>query len=425
MSLTRNIYWTLIGNVVYALCQWAMLAVLAKITDPQTVGQFALSLAITAPVFAFSNLQLREIQATDVKNEYNYATYLGFRIVTTLIAFTSILFILLLSSYSIDTRLVVLVIGVAKSLESCSDITYGLMQKYEQMHFIAWSMLLKGPLSLFAFITMIYYFNSLTAGCVALAVAWGCLLFCYDFRIGYKLLSRKQSIIDFKPVFSYYSFKKLFVLALPLGIVILLNTLNLNIPRYKIVASYGEAALGYYSAISYLLVAGGAVVTAIGQSVTPRLAKYYVTDRRAYVRLLSKAFGMAFFIGMSGVAIAWLFGERILSLLYTAKYAAYNDVLIWTMISALAFYCSGMLGCGISAARCFVSQLLVGIIVSCLILAGTYYFVPLLGIVGGAMALCVGFGFKLIGQAIQVGFLLGTNRLRVVDDLTKSIQIDL
>jgi hypothetical protein len=57
-SLRRNFSWTLLGNVVYSGCQWAMLMVLAKLTRPDQVGQFSLGLAVTAPVILLAGLQL-------------------------------------------------------------------------------------------------------------------------------------------------------------------------------------------------------------------------------------------------------------------------------------------------------------------------------------------------------------------------------
>jgi hypothetical protein len=50
LSLRRNFAWTVLGNVTYAACQWGMLVALAKLGSPEMVGQFALGLAIGAPV---------------------------------------------------------------------------------------------------------------------------------------------------------------------------------------------------------------------------------------------------------------------------------------------------------------------------------------------------------------------------------------
>ena len=78
--------WTFAGNVVYSGSQWGMLMVLAKLGSPEMVGQFALGLAVTAPVIMFANLQLRGVQATDARREYRFGHYLALRLFTTALA---------------------------------------------------------------------------------------------------------------------------------------------------------------------------------------------------------------------------------------------------------------------------------------------------------------------------------------------------
>src|SRR5207247_6401186 len=68
-SLRRDFAWTLAGNLVYAGCQWGMVMALAKLSTATAVGQFALGMAVTAPIFLFSNLNLRAIVATDSRQE--------------------------------------------------------------------------------------------------------------------------------------------------------------------------------------------------------------------------------------------------------------------------------------------------------------------------------------------------------------------
>jgi O-antigen/teichoic acid export membrane protein len=70
LTLRQNFSWTFVGNIIYAASQWGMLVVLAKLGSPEMVGQFMRGLAVTAPIILFSNLQLRQIQTTDVKQHY-------------------------------------------------------------------------------------------------------------------------------------------------------------------------------------------------------------------------------------------------------------------------------------------------------------------------------------------------------------------
>src|SRR5438552_1829564 len=83
ISLRANICWSLVGNIVYATCQWIALIVLAKLGSAEAVGQFALGLALTAPIMLFANLQLAALQATDAAREYRFGHYLALRLVTT------------------------------------------------------------------------------------------------------------------------------------------------------------------------------------------------------------------------------------------------------------------------------------------------------------------------------------------------------
>ena len=71
LSLRRNFAWGLTGNVVYAACQWSMLALLARLTWPEVVGRYALGLAIGTPIFLFANLNLAQVQATDARGEFS------------------------------------------------------------------------------------------------------------------------------------------------------------------------------------------------------------------------------------------------------------------------------------------------------------------------------------------------------------------
>src|SRR5919197_2263596 len=150
LSLRANFLWTVLGNVVYAGCQGGMLVVLAKVGSSRMVGQFALGLAVATPVIMFANLQLGSVQATDARRQYRFGEYLGLRLITTALAFLAMIGIVLLSRHRWDTALVVVAVGLAKALESISDLIYGLLQQHERMDRIAKSVMLKGPVSLAA-----------------------------------------------------------------------------------------------------------------------------------------------------------------------------------------------------------------------------------------------------------------------------------
>jgi len=398
LSLRRNFAWTFVGNVVYAACQWGMLVALAKLGSPGLVGQFALGLAIGAPVMMLANLQLRAVQGTDARNEYRFGDYLGLRFLTTALAFAAICLIAWLAGYRWQTALVVILVGVAKSVESISDVIYGLMQKCERLDRIAIAMMLRGVGSVMVFALALWFTRSVAWAVVALAGWWSAVLLTYERKTGGELLKAFSSADErFVPSWEWARMRQLAWLSLPLGVVMVLISLNTNIPRYFVEHYLGEAALGYFAALAYVMVAGSTVMNALGQSAAPRLAKYYQSNRSAFKRLLAKMLLVAVAVGGAGILIAALWGRPLLTLLYRSDYAQHADVFVWVMIAAAISYMSSMLGYGMTAARIFRAQVplfascSLGITMVCALLMKPH------GMIAAAYALVVGSCIAAIG----------------------------
>ena len=403
LSLRQNFAWTVLGNVVYGACQWGMLVALAKLGSPEMVGQFALGLALCAPVMMLANLQLRAVQATDARNEYRFGEYLGLRLLATAVAFAAICLIAWLAGYRWQTALLVILVGIAKSVESVSDAIYGLMQKCERLDRIAIAMMLRGVGSVVVFGLALWFTRSVAWAVVALAAWWSVVLLTYERNTGSRLLRASASDDDrFAPCWKWDKLRQLAWLSLPLGVVMVLISLNTNIPRYFIEHFLGEAALGYFAALAYVMVAGYTVMGALGQSASPRLARYYQSDRAAFKRLLAKMLLVAAAVGAAGILVAVLWGRPLLTLLYRRDYAEHANVFVWVMVAAAISYMGSMLGYGMTAARIFRAQVPIfavsglGIALTCLLLLKPY------GLVAAAYALAAGAGIAVVGSAAML-----------------------
>lgn len=411
ITLRRNFSWTFIGNVVYAASQWGMLVVFAKLGSPEMVGQFTLGLAVTAPVVMFTNLQLRVVQATDAKHQYIFGDYLGLRLLGTGLALLVIAVITLVAGYRWETSLVILLIGLTKALESVSDVFYGLSQQHEQMDRIAISLMIKGPLSLLLLGIGVYISGSVVWGVIGLAVAWTLVLVGYDIHSGALMLNIAPPIpqgevpanlgtMALQPRWQAETLRKLAWLALPLGFVMMLISLNTNIPRYFIEWYLGEWELGIFAAIAYLMVAGNMVVSALGESASPRLAKYYaVGDSVAFRTLLLKLVGIGALLGGTAVLVALVAGEKILTLLYQPEYAQHANLFVWLMVAAGIGYISSFLGYGMTAARYFRIQIPLFALVATISAAACLWLLPILGLQGAAISL-------MIAAVVQAGISL-------------------
>jgi O-antigen/teichoic acid export membrane protein len=425
LTLRVNFLWTLSGNVVYAACQWGMLVVLAKLGTPQLVGEFALALAITAPIVIGAGLSLRSVQVTDAASEYPFGDYLLVRLLTTAAAGVVIMLIVWFSDYGWHTAAIILVVGLAKVFESISDIFYGLLQQHERMDRIALSMMIKGPLSLVALSAAIYLSGDLFLGVCGLAAVWLLLLIFYDARNGASLLkvasSAEHPPADFGSTLARglqlswrpRALMTLMLLALPVGIVMALISFNANIPRYFIERHLGTWDLGIFAAVAYPLAAGATVVNALGQSAVPRLARYYADeDYRAFSSLMRKLLCLGLAIGTGGILLIWLAGRPVLLLLYRPEYSDRVGIFLWLGLAAGIGYFASFLGYAMTAARYFRAQLPVFLIATLVTAAGCAVLVPRYQLSGAAIATILATICQVIGSAAVITHALRSKRVK-------------
>lgn len=414
-SLKKNFLWTAAGNVTYAGCQWAMLVTLAKFCSTQQVGEFALGLAVTAPVFTFTNLELRSIQATDAKNEYSFGHYLGLRLMTTLLGLIVIGVLVSRAGCQVETMGVVLLLGLAKAVESISDVIYGLLQRHERLDWIAQSMILKGTFSIGLVALALMATGNLLWGIAAMMGAWSTVLALHDIPRGLQIHRRSTCLrepsdsLRFRDAASLLatSFQvrvlgRLAWLAAPLGLVVMFASLNVNIPRYFIENGLGTAKLGIYAAIAAIFTGVYFVQIAIGHAALPRLARYYASGMvRPFLRIVAVVLGFGLINGLIAVGVAGIGGSRLLRFVYSEEFASYDRLFLWLAIASVAQCLNGALAYFLQAARKFRQTAWVGCVNTIVIFGCSACFVPRFGEVGAAYAVLVGSLVSSVIFAVQ------------------------
>jgi len=403
-SLQRNFAWMLLGNVVFAASQWGTLAVLAKIGSAAMVGEFALALAITSPVFLLTNLGLRSIETTDVEKKYRFNDYVSLRAAMILVALIAVLVISVATADHLWVVATCMMMAAAKAADAVSDIIYGFLQVQDRMERISVSRALQGLIQIVCLAIVVYWTKSIVWGVAAMAFASAFTTVAYDISSithtskGKRFSTPSLFARAFHLDWSFATSKKLFLLSLPLGIVAFFVVVVVNVPRYLVNHFDGKAALGYYAAISYLMIAGGTIITALAEAARPRLARYFLEDREQFIKLMAKLSVLSLGLGGSGIVVALFFGRTLLGRLYRAEYALHADLLVWVMIASLFWYLSTILSTSIVASRSFrlLSPLLVFTLINTSI--ACMWFVPQHGLVGAGWALCVGMGSRLAGS---------------------------
>ena len=398
LGLRANFLWNLTGNIVYTACQWGMLVVLAKLGDAEMVGQFALALAVTAPVFMFTNLHLRGVQATDAQGEHAFGEYLGLRLLMTGVALVAIAGLAVGIGATWATVAVIVAVGIAKAAEAVSDVCYGLLQKHERLDRTAISMMAKGVISLATLALAVYLTESIVLGALALALSWIAVLVVYDF---WSVVTVEAGPLG--PRWHARALWQLARLSLPLGVVMFLVSFTANVPRYFIEHYEGLGDLGIFAAISYMVLASNRVVHALGESTSPRMAKCYAAHDSAMLRsLLVRLTLFAALLGGAVVALSLVAGREVLTLFYRAEYAEHVTVFIWVAVGGIVANVASGLTYGMTATRYFFVQAPLFLLAGLATAAACAVLVPAYALVGAAWAVAIGQAVLVAGGAAVV-----------------------
>lgn len=383
-ALRVSFTWTLAGNLIYALCQFGQLSALAKLGSAAIVGRYALALAITAPVFMLTNLQLRGMQATDARREFEFADYFTLRTISTLLGITVIIGITLFLHFDLTTKALILLVAFGKGVETISDVIAGHLQKFERLDQVSRSLMLRGVASLLTFATAFWYTRSLIVAVIAQAATWTATVTCYDFRIVSKMLGVRRQFFHS----CAKTLRSMIAVAWPLGLVMAMVSLNTNVPRYILEKKLGPGELGIFASLAYLLTAIGLIVVALGQSVCTRMSKQFAEkDVHGFNLLLTKLICFAALLGVAGVGFALFAGRPLLTIIYGPQYAEHVNLLLIMVATASVNAISSFLGFAMTAARRFRAQLPVLGATVATTFSLTLLLVPHFGLMGSGYAL--------------------------------------
>ncbi|MCE5198069.1 lipopolysaccharide biosynthesis protein, partial [bacterium] len=271
---------------------------------------------------------------------------------------------------------------------------------------IAISMTIKGLLSLAAFGIAYLLTHSVLWCSIALVGAWSVVMLFYDVRSG-RMLMRLLREVDgtyqerLWPRWRWKQLWNLGMLSLPLGFVMMLISLNTNVPRYFIERQLGERELGVFAAITALMVAINTIVCALGQSASPRMAKHYAAgDRRAYGVLVAKLVMVGILLGVTGVGVVLIGGRWILTLLYGPEYASHTVVFALVAVASGIACVQSFLGYAVTAARYFNIQAPLLALVTAVTAGSCFLLIPAYGLAGAAVALMISSAVHVLGNVV-------------------------
>jgi O-antigen/teichoic acid export membrane protein len=252
--MSANVWWTL---------TWLVIVILARARGPAAVGVYALALALTAPVMCFASLQMRTLLASDMQRKYSLSEYLRVTWITTVLGVLACAAIAVFAARETGGWAVLGAVLVMRAGEAFTEVYFGLWQRQERMKVIGVGRLIQ------ASVTISFVGGAALLGGAVLSTAVGAALGSVALVAYLYASTIRARDIDAAaaPGAAVPSWRRLTALSaegLPLGVIMLLGALQLNVPRYFVELHAGKTSLGLFAAATQLTAAGNIFVAALG-----------------------------------------------------------------------------------------------------------------------------------------------------------------
>ncbi|MCU0635037.1 MAG: oligosaccharide flippase family protein [Gemmatimonadaceae bacterium] len=386
--------WATVGNTAWAGAQWLTVWALARFTGAAALGDYAYVLATVVPVFALTNLQLRELLATDARGAHDVSTYLRVRWMGCAAGTMLVALVLALLGRPVPLALAGLVIAT-KVLEGVAELRVAQAQRAERWMLVAGALGARGvAVGLAAIVTAATTRDS-RATVLAVCLAQVIVLLGIERR-----LPRRLGAMAGTSPAPAADAQGLVLGALPLGIAAVLNAGYTNLPRLALGRLVGSAALGGYAAASTLLVPIGLLAGVVAAVAGPRLAGALARDDLVTARrLLGAITGAALFAGAALVLLVVWCGAFATQVAFGDRFPGIEEVLVPLAVATAASVVGGVLGVAVTAGRILRPQLWVHIGATICLAVGCAIFIPPGGAVGAAWAQALGAGCATLGFA--------------------------
>lgn len=390
-SLKRNIFFMLLGNGVFAFSQWLQLSLISKYCSIETLGFFTLALSVISPVFMLTGLQLRTLIITDVHSQTEFGTFFKLRIWTSILSLSIIIIIaLLLSNLTLLPYL--LLLTFQKVLEGLSELFNSKQQQNENIEILTLSLFLKGASIILSIFIGLVFFKSLFIGLSLILFFYVIILYFNDYK-NYKKGYHQKIILNLP----FDKIKNLAKRGLPLGIVLLIISLNANISKYFLEIYAGTKIQAIFSSISYVLVIGIFILDSLGQVFVPRLSKFYYD--KEYLSFQKYSFNfvlLSFLIGSALFLFSLFFGEDTLRFLFNAKISAYSGFLSKYLMAGILIFISSSLGYILTSMGEFKVQPYINFFILIVNFILSYFLIKHYELIGVIITLTICFSLQII-----------------------------
>lgn len=394
-SMTRTTVFLMLANVLRNISLLLVLLFLAQLTEPEVVGNYALALAITTPVFAFAQFGLRGVFLT-LRAQVRLSSYAIVQTIGVLSATALSLAIVCIVDPPLAST--VLLVSFFKGADAYCDLFAAPLQQHGRSDLVFWGFLtsaLAGGSAVGALLAATENLDIALAGMALVSVLVTVFLFAIPaIRIVAQVKNNEKQVGAVRVIFAA---------GLPTGLSLSVLALIPTMPQYVLAWSVGSIAVGYFVVVLYTYMTAELFTGALVQSWLPHARDHFETQVRRRGDFLRWVIGhivkwTALFLPITG---AGFLGAMWVYPILFPDYPLSFDLILPLTLTILLLPALYFTSAAMSVRNLYSHSLTVGAVAVTASVAASLLLIPVFGVPGALWATFAGVAGRT-GTAITI-----------------------
>ena len=133
VSPQKIFFWNILGSLSSAAVSVILLFIVTRTLSSESADLYSFSYAIANLLVIVAGFQVRDFQATDIKEKYSFDAYLTTRFLTNILMILILLGYLILNSSTHENFWIIFLVSFFRVSEALSDVFQGLFQQKERL----------------------------------------------------------------------------------------------------------------------------------------------------------------------------------------------------------------------------------------------------------------------------------------------------
>lgn len=330
--------WNILGSLSSSALSLISLMLVARMLIDSEADIFSIAWSISQMLATIASFQIRNYQATDVKERFCFSQYVIFRILCIGVMIISSVFYVITNGFNFYKSLIVVLMCLFRAVEAFADVFEGYFQQKNRLDLVGKAVTYRIAITLVLFFVILINGRNLLVATLALLLGFLFSFFFFDLRYAKFVFNTKMEW-GFCKHFNWIF--ELIKEGTPIFVNAFLMMSIMNAPKMAIdsAISTGVMSSGIQT-IFNILIMPASMLTLVYVVFRPLLTKMAVQwnsgEKYFFLKTMIVIMLILFPVSLFLIGFCYFFGTQCLSFLYGINLNAYTSELIVLLIGGCA-----------------------------------------------------------------------------------------